>query len=176
MTTDELDFIFTKEYLQKKHIEEGTSIAQIARDHGCYAASVAIRMSKHNLKANSNRNTSKTFKGYGNISLTYWKDLQAGAVERNIEFNITIEEAWELFLEQKDLCVLSGLPITVERNISKIRQTASLDRIDSSKGYIRGNIQWVHKDIQRIKNNLPEDRFLFLCDKIAKKGEDEQNN
>jgi hypothetical protein len=41
--------------------------------------------------------------------------------------------------------------------------TASLDRIDSKLGYIPGNIQWVHKTINRMKVNLPEEDFVYFC-------------
>ena len=37
--------------------------------------------------------------------------------------------------------------------------TASLDRIDSTKGYVRGNIQWVHKDINWFKRDYPKISF-----------------
>ena len=39
-------------------------------------------------------------------------------------------------------------------------KTASLDRIDSSKGYTEDNIQWVHKDVNQMKMDLPEQRFF----------------
>ena len=40
---------------------------------------------------------------------------------------------------------------------------ASLDRIDSSKGYVKDNIQWVHKDVQIMKNKFSEDYFKQIC-------------
>jgi hypothetical protein len=46
-------------------------------------------------------------------------------------------------------------------------QTASLDRIDNSQGYINGNIQWVHKIINRIKMDLNTSYFVELCKKVA---------
>ena len=49
----------------------------------------------------------------------------------------------------------------------KNEQTASLDRIDSTKGYVPGNIQWVHKDINRIKNKFSMDELLSYVKKIA---------
>lgn len=48
-------------------------------------------------------------------------------------------------------------------------QTASLDRIDSSKGYIPGNVQWVHKDVNKMKLALSEKRLLELCTLIVQK-------
>jgi len=45
--------------------------------------------------------------------------------------------------------------------------TASLDRIDSSKGYVRGNIQWVHIAINFMKHSLPEEEFIRWCCLVA---------
>ena len=39
-------------------------------------------------------------------------------------------------------------------------KAASLDRIDSKKGYTEDNVQWVHKYVQRMKNAFSEKRFL----------------
>ena len=55
-------------------------------------------------------------------------------------------------------------------NLEKKRKsdgTASLDRIDSSKGYIEGNIQWVHKDINRMKGDSSDNDFIKLCKIIS---------
>ena len=46
--------------------------------------------------------------------------------------------------------------------------TASLDRIDSSKGYVKGNIQWVHIAINFMKHSLPEEEFVRWCCLVAK--------
>ena len=47
-------------------------------------------------------------------------------------------------------------------------QTASLDRIDSTKGYSKDNIQWVHKDINCMKMDFSQQYFIDLCVKVAK--------
>lgn len=49
-----------------------------------------------------------------------------------------------------------------------IEQTASLDRIDSSKGYIEGNIQWIHKELNWLKNDLDEMVLVDWCEKITR--------
>ena len=45
--------------------------------------------------------------------------------------------------------------------------TASLDRIDSSRGYVIDNIQWVHKDINWLKNDWSQKEFIELCSRVA---------
>mgnify|MGYP007044016634 CR=1 FL=1 len=66
---------------------------------------------------------------------------------------------------------MSGLPILIAKTNKERKlgiNTASLDRIDSSKGYIEGNVQWVHKDINWMKQDFNEEYFIFLCSEITK--------
>jgi hypothetical protein len=50
--------------------------------------------------------------------------------------------------------------------------TASLDRIDSSKGYEEGNIQWVHKHINFMKRTYSQEYFIDMCKKVADNNKD----
>jgi len=109
----------------------------------------------------------KTWKGFGDISGGYWSRLRCLAGYRNLKFKIKIKDVWELYKFQNGLCALTDLPICLSENEGH-KRTASLDRIDSSKGYVKDNIQWVHKDINRIKSNLHQDRFVELCLLIEK--------
>ena len=43
----------------------------------------------------------------------------------------------------------------------------SVDRIDSSKGYIIDNIRWIHKDINVMKNSFSDEYFTYLCKLIC---------
>ncbi len=45
--------------------------------------------------------------------------------------------------------------------------TASLDRIDSTKGYTLDNIQWIHKDLNKMKMNFANDYFIKTCKLVA---------
>ena len=49
--------------------------------------------------------------------------------------------------------------------------TASLDRIDSLKGYTEDNVQWVHKHINFMKGSLSENKFIEYCKLIVKNNE-----
>jgi hypothetical protein len=98
-----------------------------------------------------------------------------GHVIGGYNFNITIEEAWEIWLTQNGECALSGVEIKFSRTRKKsktgerLEQTASLDRIDSSKGYSKENCQWVHKLVNRLKGSLPENDFYEFCKSVYKK-------
>jgi len=120
------------------------------------------------------RTSIRCWQGTKDISRSYFGHVGLHAKKRNLEFNITLEYLQELLEQQNYKCNLTGLIIKCTRNRNKNRstyeeQTASLDRIDSSIGYIEGNVQWVHKDVNKMKQNLPEKRFIKLCKLIAKK-------
>lgn len=110
---------------------------------------------------------SKSRKGYMDISGTYWTALKAGAKARNYDFTITLKDCWELYLKQNKKCNLSGLDIILGF-FNDSSQTASIDRIDNSKGYIEENVQWVHKDINNMKHTFTEEYFIKLCKEVAK--------
>lgn len=105
--------------------------------------------------------------GYENITGSFFCDIQTSAKSRNLEFNITIKDINRLLIQQNFKCAVSGLPIKIARRRAKKETTASLDRIDSSKGYIISNIQFVHKHINIMKNNHTMKYFLILCKTIT---------
>ena len=107
------------------------------------------------------------YKGHQDISLSYWNHLINGAKARDYTFDITTEEAWSQFLQQESKCILTGEVLIFARNYSTDLQTASLDRIDSSKGYVVDNIQWVHKDVNMLKGSIDVQKFVHLCRLVA---------
>ena len=112
---------------------------------------------------------SPLFKGTGEISMGFYKRIKRNANRRDIKFNVTIQELWKLFLKQNKKCALTGKILTMPgdpKTISKDAWTASLDRIDSSKGYIKGNVQWVHKHVNLMKQWFDEKYFIKLCENV----------
>ena len=82
----------------------------------------------------------RVFNGCGDISLGYWNSIKRGSAgekssrksRRTKKFEVTIEDAWDLFLKQNRKCALSGVDIyfvkygsTNKRN----KATASLELI-----------------------------------------------
>ncbi len=107
------------------------------------------------------------FTGYKEIRGKKWSDYKKKAAIRGLTFDIRIEDAWGLYEEQDERCALTGLPI--RHHLHNGGGTASLDRIDSKKGYSLGNVQWVHKDVNRMKMDLEQNHFIDLCCLIAEK-------
>ena len=111
------------------------------------------------------------FNGIGDLSGAILCHIKKNAKIRDIEFTTSKEYLWELYLSQNKECVLTGFPITFGNRYKKLTTTASLDRIDSSMGYIVGNVQWVHKDINMMKRQLSNEQFISLCKTVTKKHE-----
>jgi len=108
------------------------------------------------------------FRGCGELPLSYWGRIKKGAEQRGIEFSISIDYAWNLFLKQNRECALTGLPLHLFSVIhKKLSGDASLDRIDSRKGYVEGNVQWVHKHINMMKWKLDRPYFIEMCRKVV---------
>ena len=100
------------------------------------------------------------FKGF-KIKSSHYKDARK-------EFDLTIEHLDELWCKQNGKCAISGVDICLGKTQSQRGiTTGSIDRIDSSKGHIQGNVQWVHKDVNLIKNRFNEQYFIEICKKIV---------
>lgn len=147
-------------------------------DCGNIVEIASIALSTGNTKSCGclNNKPSFRYKGFKELSGVFWRTMHKRANERKIVFDpsITIEEVYHILEIQDFKCKLSGVPILLHRNYkqNKIKQTASLDRVDSSKGYERGNIQWVHKKVNYMKNILDELEFIAWCKLIANKNQD----
>lgn len=113
-------------------------------------------------------NLSPSWKGFGEISGKYFNRMKSRAIEeRNLDFSISIEYTWNLFLKQNRKCALSGIDLMFNQSIKDTTGTASLDRIEPSQGYIEGNVQWVHKEINEMKWDKTQTDFIDFCRLVA---------
>lgn len=109
---------------------------------------------------------SSLWQGYGEIGLTYWNSIIEGAADRNLKVEVSIEQAWNLFLAQHRRCALTGQLLVMHVPGQRMGD-ASLDRIDSQKGYLIDNVQWVHKDINLLKGAWLQSDFIDMCIAVA---------
>lgn len=115
-------------------------------------------------------------KTIGDLSGKYWSSLVKSAKKRNLELKLTMQEAWDLFLKQKGRCFYTGIKINHIKYLKRVNKkdvyslgTASIDRKNSSLGYTKDNVQWVHKDVNLMKMHLKEKYFIKLCKLISRR-------
>jgi hypothetical protein len=91
-----------------------------------------------------------------------WKN---NADQRGIQWELTYELIDELWEKQGARCALSGFMMTTQAG--SIYKT-SLDRIDSSLGYVEGNVQLVCSAINYMKQSYTTEEFVMLCGAVYK--------
>lgn len=89
-----------------------------------------------------------------------YKKFKHMAKGRGLVFELTEEAMFSTFTGK---CALSGVDISLDYG-----GNASLDRIDSSLGYIPGNVQWVDGKVNLAKRNMSDAEFIEMCKMVVK--------
>ena len=110
------------------------------------------------IKCNSGENSGR-WKGYKQITGVWLHQYQYDAKKRGLSWNLDAEYLWSVWETQQGKCIYTGIELSHG-------STASLDRRDNALGYVEGNVQWVHRDINRMKSDFTESRFLQLCKEV----------
>jgi hypothetical protein len=105
------------------------------------------------------------------IMKMYWTAFILNAKSRKLEIYFNLSDLDELIEKQDFKCALTGLklilPKTSDEFLLERKWTASIDRIDSTKNYTLDNIQFVHKDINKMKMDMQQDIFIDYCRLVA---------
>ena len=104
-----------------------------------------------------------------NIKSCPFKSFLRRIRSRNKIYDITAEYLEEVWNQQKGLCPYSGISLVLPKchcNKNKLN-LASLDRIDSSKGYIKGNVQFVALPINYLKSTFSDLDVKCFLKKIS---------
>ncbi len=88
---------------------------------------------------------------------------------KDIEFNITIDDLYELYNKQKGKCALSGITMTCDILSGRTSTNLSIDKIDHNKGYTKDNIQLVCMAVNEMKNDRTIEELKYFCECILKK-------
>lgn len=76
--------------------------------------------------------------------------LKSSAKKRNIEFSITIDDLNNLSFPL--VCPILSIPLAFNRNAAE-DNSFSVDRVDSTKGYVKDNLVVISQKANRMKNN-----------------------
>jgi hypothetical protein len=102
------------------------------------------------------------------LSLMMYNKLYHQAELRGILFNVS-PEYLELIFDGH--CYFSGIELKIDTYSRKDGEynkgNASLDRIDSNKGYVEGNVVWVYKPVNAMKNTFSSNEFINMCKLIV---------
>jgi hypothetical protein len=85
------------------------------------------------------------------------------AKERNYDFNLTIED-----INIPERCPY--LDVLIETDLSKNNSDNyySIDRIDSTKGYVKGNVQIISRLANTMKNKATKKQLILFSKNILK--------
>ena len=136
----------------------------------CVRRLYAIKTQKYCTKCKPKLKNSSHYSwmGCGDISHDLFTTYKHSANAKNFEFDVSIDYLWDLFLKQNRKCAFTGeLLYFNDTYRRKSNRTASLDRIDSNLGYIVNNLQWVHRDVNKLKKNFDDARFIQICLNIS---------
>ncbi len=89
-----------------------------------------------------------------------YNKFSKSASSRGILWDLTFEDMFACYIGK---CTLTGWDISLDYASC----SASLDRIDSTKGYTVDNIQWVHTMVNMTKNKYTQEIFLEMCNAVA---------
>lgn len=87
------------------------------------------------------------------------------ALSNNMDFNIDEEFIISTLEKQENRCAISKIEFNFDKN--DLLYTPSIDRIDSSKWYIKDNVQILCRIVNRMKTDLKQTEFLEICNKIT---------
>lgn len=137
----------------------------------CYA--IAKGTSKGCLRCDQKSrlgSNNSSWRGYGQVPGSFIQRYRHKAKQKGWVWEIDAQFVNTLIDSQKGKCALTGLPISFKNVNYDIGYscTASLDRIDSKKGYTAENTQLVHKDVNIMKNQYQEEYFIEICKLVAK--------
>lgn len=123
---------------------------------------------RNDWKCKSCSSSDNNHKGYvGPMPVTWFNIKMRGGTSRGYQWDITPEYVLSLYEEQGGLCALTGWPIGwPEKGLTS---TVSIDRIDSQEGYLQGNVQLLHKDVNMAKQQYSQEYFINMCRSVADK-------
>lgn len=87
-----------------------------------------------------------------------WIQLRNSAYSRGKEFDLTVPYVKRML--KRKTCYYSGVKLT--------RETASVERVDNSKGYVMGNVVMVDAKINAARSDIPFKVLKRMVKKMEK--------
>lgn len=111
----------------------------------------------------------KLYAGSKKDEYTPYKQFLRSAKQRFKQIDIDLQHLKEIWEKQQGKCPFTGWDLSLERN--NLPHQASLDRIDSNKGYVKGNVRFIALIANYCKNNFTDEEVLKFCNSVAIKSQ-----
>lgn len=139
-----------------------------------YAAE-SLRLGKE-CKACSNKHTENCHRGWHRgIRISWFNKFKMSSELRGLDWTLTMDDIADVYDQQQKKCALTDIDIAFPETGHPQISPASIDRIDSSKGYHVGNIQLVTKHLNMMKQSYSQEYFINMCIKVADKARRNNN-
>ena len=113
-----------------------------------------------------NKKHLRSMSGNKKDGYTGFRVILSSCSKRNKECDLDLQYLKELWENQSGKCAVTNVDLKLQSSYNKNYQ-ASIDRIDSSKGYIKGNVRFTSVSVNWLKSNL-DDNHLREFFQIAK--------
>lgn len=126
----------------------------------CKRGHTAPRGTKHGSCKECNKIRGLEYSRDNQLSI-YYKCKKNNCKYSGIEFTLTLEDISDI----PQVCPVLGIPIELYQGsgLQGIRDnSATLDRIDPSKGYTKENVRWLSGRANRLKSNMTLDEIQKL--------------
>ena len=104
------------------------------------------------------------------------KQRSARPLRRRKPVTITFKDFMKAWAAQKKkhglICPISNQEMTYIQGLGNLETNISIDRIDSSKDYIKGNIQFICRRVNTMKHNESLDSLIFWSRAITENDND----
>lgn len=104
----------------------------------------------------------------------YIKRIKYSSKKKNNAFDVDLDYLKNLWEKQHGICPITKEQLELRTHTSKNvahPYSASLDRIDNNKGYVKGNVRFVSLIFNYARNNFSDSDVLEFCHKVTKNNE-----
>lgn len=86
---------------------------------------------------------------------------------RNKEKGASLQDLKQIWDQQNGICPITGWKLILKEGKACLPNQASLDRIDSGQGYIKGNLRFVALIANYCRNNFSDKQVLDFCSAVV---------
>lgn len=98
-----------------------------------------------------------------NFDQNLWSQASRRSKRDGIEFSIDRSD-----ITIPEFCPYLGFKLTTEWGKGMLPTNASIDRIDNSKGYVKGNIQIISRQANTMKSNSTKEELLTFAKNVLR--------